>query len=196
MHANGAPAYNDPVQHPLKVARRLVRGQACGYFRRMTVQRLAGFGAVLVLAACQTTSPLDEVREIQPSAELEPQEVVEVQLEAFRLDNGGGLGIAHAFQFASPDNRAVTGPLERFIGLMQSPAYRPMLQPASTEVRESVLLEENTAAVPVVIDDQENQRFFYVFYLRRQVSGDFEGYWMTEAVRIEGLQGGEPSGAI
>lgn len=179
-----------------KVIRLLVRGQAHYYFPLMRLSQLRAVFAMAVLAGCQTTSPLDQVREIQPSPDLAPKDVVEVQLRAFQLDNGGGLGIAHAFRFASPDNRAAVGPLERFIGLMQSPAYRPMLQPANTEIRDSVLLQEDIAAVPVIIDDVEDQRFYYVFYLRRQGPGDFAGIWMTEAVRIEALDSGEPTDAI
>lgn len=53
---------------------------------------------------------------------LSPQDVVRIQLEALRADR-----IDIVFKFASPRNKAHTGPLSRFVGMLKSPTYAAML---------------------------------------------------------------------
>ena len=62
----------------------------------------------------------------EPSAELAPEEVVAAQLHALRQNDPANrdAGIRIAFRFASPGNRQVTGPIERFIAPRQESAVR------------------------------------------------------------------------
>ena len=40
--------------------------------------------------------------------------------------------MARVFGFASPENQAATGPVERFEALLRNPMYRPLLEHSET----------------------------------------------------------------
>jgi hypothetical protein len=71
------------------------------------------------------TSPLSA--SLRPSAHLAPEDVVRIQLEALRKNDGEDRGIAVAFRFASPANKRSTGPLPRFISMIRNGPYSLML---------------------------------------------------------------------
>ena len=62
-----------------------------------------------------------------PSPELDPPEVVRIQIEALRKNSILNEGIRLAYRFASPDNKRYTGPLNRFIEMVRSPPYHWLL---------------------------------------------------------------------
>ena len=64
-----------------------------------------------------------------PRPELTPQDVVRLVIEALQHNSETPYdeGIRVTFNFASPTNRHATGPLQRFIEMVKSPQYRPML---------------------------------------------------------------------
>ena len=64
-----------------------------------------------------TEHPLSEA--LAPRPELSPEEVIRIQLEALRHNDEQDRGIEVAFRFASPANRASTGPLPRFIRMIE-----------------------------------------------------------------------------
>jgi hypothetical protein len=135
---------------------------------------------------------LDELHlssQLMPAPELAPEQVVRIQLNALRHNDAQNRGIEVAFRFASPDNKLSTGPLPRFISMIQQGPYNLMLA------------YENVAYHPVeVVEDQARQRVTllgsglaidYEFYLSRQTQGACRGCWMTDAVvpkRPSGLQ--------
>jgi hypothetical protein len=153
-----------------------------------------------VLAACLLASasvstapaaeePLHLSERLVPSSELTPEQVVQIQLDALRLNDARNRGIEVAFRFASPGNKLQTGPLPRFISMMLAGPYRLMLA------------YENAAYDPVeVVEDRARQRVtligsgavvVYEFYLSRQTQGACAGCWLTDAViakRPSGLQ--------
>jgi hypothetical protein len=64
-----------------------------------------------------------------PDPRYAPEEVVRLQLEAF-ADNDDPVenaDIKTAYNFASPANRRATGPLNRFVKMVESPRYVPMI---------------------------------------------------------------------
>lgn len=119
-------------------------------------------------------------RDLVPSATLTPEQVVQIQLKALRLNDSRNRGIEVAFRFASPDNRLQTGPLPRFISMIQQGPYSLMLA------------YDNVAYEPVeIVEDYARQRvtligsglvIAYEFYLSRQTKGDCLGCWLTDAV--------------
>ena len=119
-------------------------------------------------------------RSLMPSAKLTPAQVVQIQLEALRRNDEQNRGIEVAFRFASPNNKLQTGPLPRFISMIQQRPYSLMLE------------YENVAYDPVeIVDDYARQRVTlissgmivaYEFYLSRQTKGECPGCWLTDAV--------------
>ena len=68
---------------------------------------------------------------IDPSPDLTPEQVVEIQLLGLKLSAGGDpnrveMGRSGAF-FAHLSNKAMTGPIQRFAGLFATLSYKPLL---------------------------------------------------------------------
>lgn len=134
----------------------------------------------------------------KPDPKLTPEEVITIQLEALR-DNDKpekDSGIARAFEFASPGNRAATGPLDNFIQLVKSPAYRPMLNHRRVE-RGQIRVLGDEARQRVTLTDARGRRITYIFVLSKQQDEPYAGCWMTDSVirvpadeRDEGLVAG------
>jgi len=126
------------------------------------------------------TDPLSE--SLVPNPGLSPEDVVRIKLEALRNNDDQNRGIAVAFRFASPANRANTGPLSRFIAMIERGPYALMLDfdhadhgPVETvdgRARQRVTLTSTRASTT------------YWFFLSRQSEEPYVGCWMTDAVYI------------
>jgi len=118
-----------------------------------------------------------------PNPNLSPADVVRIQLSALQHNDEPtpNAGIEIAFQFAAPTNRAITGPIDRFIKLVKNPLYAPMLNFVSAEVEEGECGEEE-ATLRVTVQAQLGEWVRYVFSLERQIEYPYSGCWMTAGV--------------
>ena len=135
-----------------------------------------GLPALLLLAPTRAADP-------EPSPGLAPSEVVRIQLEALQTNDDpyDDAGIATVFRFASPGNRAATGPLERFTAMVHGPAYRDMLG-FRRALYGAMRVEGDRAVQSVTLVHEDGRRVSYVFGLSRQTGGACDGCWMTDAV--------------
>lgn len=118
-----------------------------------------------------------------PNPNLSPADVVRIQLTALQHndDPTPNAGIETAFQFAAPANRAITGPIDRFIQLVKNPLYAPMLNFVSAEVECGEQGDEE-ATLRVTVRAQLGEWVRYVFSLERQLEYPYSGCWMTAGV--------------
>ena len=121
--------------------------------------------------------------EVMPSPEHPPERVVAIQLEALRLNDDADRGIAVAFRFASPANKAATGPLPRFALMIHNGPYRLMLDYV-TAVYDPVVVMDRRAIQRVTLVSKKGI-MSYVFHLSRQSDGPCRDCWMTDAVTVE-----------
>jgi hypothetical protein len=117
-----------------------------------------------------------------PAPGLTPDEVVRIQLNALRRNDAANRGIAVAFRFASPANKASTGPLPRFIHMIKAGPYRMMLEFEHASYG-SLEVEGDRAAQRVTLVGSEEVVSF-VFLLARQSGPLCQGCWMTEGVVV------------
>lgn len=122
-----------------------------------------------------------------PRPGLSPGEVIRIQLEALRRNDEHDRGIEVAFRFASPANRANTGPLDRFIRMIRQGPYALMLEYrkvsyGTVEVRGERARQRITLTGP-------RARVSYWFVLSRQSEAPCAGCWMTDAVFVERVEG-------
>lgn len=119
----------------------------------------------------------------EPSPALSAEDVVRIQVEAMGAndDPTPDHGIALAFRFASPGNRAATGPLPRFTAMVKGPVYGDMLDHARADFA-PIALDGDRAAQRVTLVHDDGRRATYVFGLSRQSGGDCDGCWMTDSV--------------
>lgn len=141
-----------------------------------------GIAIGLLVAAQPTTDP-------EPSPDLSPAEVVRIQVEALQHndDPTPDAGIATAFRFASPSNKAATGPLDRFARMVNGPAYGDMLDADRAEYA-PIAIDGDRAAQRVTLSHDDGRRATYVFQLSRQDGGPCDGCWMTDGVAREAPQ--------
>lgn len=116
-----------------------------------------------------------------PTPAMSPTEVVETQLAGLANPKGDGIGILQCFAFASPGNRAVTGPLDRFGAMVRQGPFACLAKPQATLIG-APQVEGSIAKVLVTVVDQRRQMQAFTFILSRQVIPPHEGCWMTEAV--------------
>jgi hypothetical protein len=114
----------------------------------------------------------------KPSPELLPEDVVKIQLNALKHNDGKNHGIAIVYRFASPENRLYTGPLEKFIKMLYNPLYAPMLN-YDTEELGKMKKDEQRAEQKVVLIDKNGKAHTYLFLLSNSRS-DYRGCWMTD----------------
>ena len=120
---------------------------------------------------------------LYPHPSLSPLEVVRIQALALG-DNDTprpDCGIEVVWRFASPENKAVTGPLERFKRMVHNPLYAPMLNHTGADFGDP-LVEGTQAQVDVVLQTRRLGPVTYRFILRRLTSGDAVNCWVTDAV--------------
>ena len=142
---------------------------------------LAALGALVsaaVLAALLVAGPDPE-----PSPDLGVADVVRIQVEAMGANDEPrpDAGVETAFRFASPGNRAATGPLPRFARMVHGPAYADLLDFERAEYG-PVRLDGDRATQEVTVVHGGERRVTFVFGLSRQRGGDCDGCWMTDGV--------------
>ena len=120
--------------------------------------------------------------DLMPDTEHKPQDVVKIVVDSLasnaQLEDDAG--IATVFRFASPDNRAATGPLARFTAMIKA-GFPDMLDHDGARF-DSMNVNGDTAVQAVWLLTDSGQELGYGFQLSRQQSGEYEGMWMTDAV--------------
>jgi len=122
-----------------------------------------------------------------PDPSYGPERVVEIQLSAL-ADNDepvANAGIKTAYNFASPANRRATGPLDRFVRMVEGPRYAPMIDHAQAGTGP---LERNgaTASQRVTLTGPSGRTVTYEFGVSKHDGSGAPpaGCWLTDRVLI------------
>ena len=129
-----------------------------------------------------STSLLAEL--LKPTPEINPEEVVKIQLTSLMNNNEPYLnaGIEQTWEFAHPSNRAFTGPIQRFTQMMYAPSYAVMLDHKKHDIIE-VKLDNNIAYFFIELTSIDGKMFGFKWTLEKvKEDGGFKDCWMTTAV--------------
>ena len=120
---------------------------------------------------------------LTPDPNLPPKSVVEIQLQSLQNNDVPipDTGIAQTWAFAHPDNKRVTGPLERFARMIKSPDYRNMLD-HQEHIIKPVVQTDDYALFAVTIITADDQKMSFKWEVKKVKTGEFSGSWMTIAV--------------
>ncbi len=145
------------------------------------MNQLIRIAALLVVLA--TPVGATHLPQTEPDPSLSPQDVVSIQIEALRNNDTPyeDRGIEVTFEFASPANKRITGPLERFKAMVQNPTYGPMINHRNASY-ENLVVEGDFAKIDVILTSKDGDYLGYRFILSRQHGSQHEGSWMTDAV--------------
>lgn len=130
-----------------------------------------GFSLLALLPLCVRADA-----DPQPDPKLSPSDVVRIQVEALRTSR-----IDIAFRFASPQNKAYTGPLSRFTEMLNSPTYVAMLSQGSV-IYGPFRKEGGYAYQTVIFIPPGEEAVGYVFVLSKSYSDACDGCWLTDTV--------------
>ena len=129
-----------------------------------------------------STSLLAEL--LKPTPEINPEEVVKIQLSSLMNNNDPYLnaGIEQTWEFAHPSNRAFTGPIQRFTQMMYAPSYAVMLDHKKHDIIE-VNLDKNIAYFFIELTSIDGKMYGFRWTLEKvKEEGGFKDCWMTTAV--------------
>ena len=145
------------------------------------MNQLIRIAALLVVLAAPVGAT--HLPQTEPVPSLSPRDVVSIQIEALRNNDipYENRGVEVTFNFASPANKRMTGPLERFKVMVRNPTYGPLIDHRSAKY-ENLVVEDDSARVDVILTTEEGVYLGYRFFLSRQQGNEYEGSWMTDAV--------------
>lgn len=121
-----------------------------------------------------------------PDPSYGPERVVEIQLTAL-ADNDDPIenaGIRTAYNFASPANRRSTGPLRRFVAMVEGPQYAPMIDHVEA-VTGPLERDGDRATQSVTLTGPDGKTATYDFGLSNRRNGPLDGCWLTDRVVVQ-----------
>ena len=129
-----------------------------------------------------STSLLAEIK--KPSPEIKPEDVIKIQLSSLIKNNEPYLnaGIEQTWEFAHPNNKKFTGPLERFKTLLSSESYKMLLNHIDHNIVE-VKTTDSLASYEVTILGEEKNYYKFRWMVEKYNSdGPLKDCWLTTAV--------------
>lgn len=157
---------------------------------RNHISRFLSLSSLLVLAALVFGSVAQAGELRLPNPDIPPEEVVRIQLAALMKNDAPDqdFGIRQTWAFAHPDNRQVTGPIDRFIEMIKKPAYAPLINH-----RRHTVTEQNVATswvqYKVMMEDDGGRVLAFAWVVKKVEGGIFDNCWMTSAVSAPVLAG-------
>ncbi len=121
---------------------------------------------------------------LKPSSDIMPVEVVEIQLLGLQKNdqNYKDSGIEQTWNFAHPENKKVTGPLDNFKKMIKGDSYQMMINHLShtiTKLRGG----DNWAQFEVIILDKEKIYHKFNWQVEKYlIDGPLKNCWLTTMV--------------
>ena len=121
---------------------------------------------------------------IKPDPSISPKEVISIQLIALQNNDlpFNDAGIEQTWEFAHPDNRAFTGPLDNFIRMLKNPSYVMMIDHLEHKII-PVQEQEMNSYYFVELTDSNGKKFGFEWTVEKvEQNGVFKDCWMTVGV--------------
>ena len=121
---------------------------------------------------------------LQPNSKIDPSDVVKIQLLGLQKNDDGFVdsGIEQTWNFAHPNNKKATGPLERFKNMIKGNNYQMMINHLShtiTQVRGG----DGWAQFEVIILDKEKIYHKFSWQVEKYTEdGPLKDCWLTTMV--------------
>ena len=121
---------------------------------------------------------------LKPNVNLKPFDVLVIQLNSLKNNDNPykDAGIAQTWEFAHPDNKLITGPLNKFTRMIYSENYKILISHENSEIK--ILKETDELSVyKVIILSKDKKKYYYIWQLEKVLfEGDFKNCWMTTSV--------------
>ena len=121
---------------------------------------------------------------IKPNINLKPFDVLMIQLNSLKNNNSPykDVGIEQVWKFAHPNNKKITGPLEKFKKMIYRESYKMLIEHENSEI--TILCENlNTSTYKVFILSGDKKKYSYIWQIEKvNQGGDLKNCWMTTSV--------------
>ena len=120
----------------------------------------------------------------KPNISLKPFDVLVIQLNSLQNNNVPykDAGIEQTWEFAHPDNKKMTGPLEKFKQMIYSKSYKILISHENNEI--AILNEtKNKSVYKVYILSKDKKKYYYIWQIEKvSLDGNLKNCWMTTRV--------------
>ena len=121
---------------------------------------------------------------IKPNNGIEPLQVVKIQLRSLKNNDQiyKDAGIEQTWEFAHPNNRKYTGPLEKFKNMLKGDSFSMLLNHKEHKISE-IFLSDDMATFEVIILDFNKEYFKFKWQVEKfNKNGPLKDCWLTTAV--------------
>ena len=121
---------------------------------------------------------------LNPSSDIKPAEVVKIQLIGLQNNDSRfkDSGIEQTWNFAHPNNRKVTGPLDNFKRMLKGDSYQMMIDHLSHTITQLGSSDKWAQFEVVILDKNKIYHKFNWQVEKYTLEGAFKNCWLTTMV--------------
>ena len=120
----------------------------------------------------------------KPNKNIEPHEVIKIQLNGLKKNDSSykDSGIEQTWEFAHPNNKIFTGPLDRFKQMIKGESYKMLLNHRDHKISE-LYSDKNKAVFEVIVMDDQKKYFMFKWQVEKYLKvGPLQNCWLTTLV--------------
>jgi len=125
-----------------------------------------------------------EAEIVKPNSDIKPVQVVKIQLKGLMKNDSPykDQGIEQTWEFAHPNNKIFTGPINRFKEMIKGESYKMLIDHTNHEIKE-IYLNDELAIFEVTVMDNDKKYFKFKWQVEKYLnSGPLENCWLTTVV--------------
>ena len=121
---------------------------------------------------------------LKPNSQINPSEVVKIQLKSLQKNNDGfeDSGIEQTWNFAHPNNKKATGPLEKFKRMIKGNNYKMMINHLSHTVTQVTSGDDWVQFEVILLDKKKIYHKFNWQVEKYTGDGPLKNCWLTTMV--------------
>jgi len=121
---------------------------------------------------------------IEPNSNIEPFQVIKIQLKSLQKNNSPSIdnGIEQTWEFAHPNNKKNTGPLDRFKTMLKSKSYKVLLDHLDHEIIQEYITD-SVASFEVRVLGKDKSYYKFRWQVEKySKEGLLKDCWLTTMV--------------
>ena len=125
-----------------------------------------------------------EAEIVKPNSDIKPVQVVKIQLKGLMKNDlpYKDQGIEQTWEFAHPNNKIFTGPINRFKEMLKGESYKMLIDHTNHEIKE-IYRNDELAIFEVTVMDNEKKYFKFKWQVEKYLNdGPLENCWLTTVV--------------
>ena len=136
------------------------------------------------LFICIFLTSLSKADVLKPNSNIKPIEVIKIQLLALQKNDQKykDSGIEQTWNFAHPNNKRATGPLENFKRMIKGDSYQMMINHLSHTIKKIESNEKWAQFEVVILDKNKIYHKFNWQVEKYTIEGDLKDCWLTTMV--------------